>query len=160
MGTENQGRLDAFGIESNDAPPRAQKEHKVTATNSNQTAGWVGPSPNRDVYIFAKVCERGKHRLRELEAYALSDTVLSKVASYGAQRIFVIELDTGDVLEWPARDFDRSVPKKYLQDDDDPQTCAIDAHAKVWTNHEDRFWMNESIDVSDGYRKDRSWWPR
>lgn len=103
--------------------------------------GWRGPVPSRNAYGFMQERHSEKHRIRALDAYALSNRVLTRIRSFGCRRVLVAETDTGTVYEFHERQFTDPVPKQYNpQAEDDPQ-CYV-RRTEAWNA-----WQSHSQDV-------------
>jgi len=95
--------------------------------NNQRRGGWWGACPGRGCLGYATERDSYAHRLRELGAYAISVNVLQKIQTLGVERVFVVETDTGTILEYRIEQFleeGEAVPDEYLQDIYDPQRFA------------------------------------
>lgn len=131
--------LDEFGVEGED-PPVIKKKGRVLvdAGNRTRTAGWHGPT-NRGGVGFVTARDSHEHRLRALDAYAISKSVLRKLALLEAVVILVVETDTDAVFEFTFEDYveyGEVVPEKFNANPRDPQRYVPRTKAYAeWPNH-------------------------
>lgn len=98
-------------------------------------AGYRGPVPARQAYGFVQFCTRDSHRIRALDAYALSETLLTRIRKLGCKVVLFAETDTGTVYEFHERQFTEAVPRQYNPVVDDPQRyVALDT---CWASYPD-----------------------
>lgn len=151
MTTLNDFTADAQARDSEN-PPRMQRDRRLrgghTRDGGDRQLGWVGLSPERGCRCFATVRDSETHRIHAVGgdsgAYAISDDGLEKLAMFGCGRVFVVEDDTGDVLEWRFDTFAAGdpVPDYILQTENDPQTYMPASTARHrWSDWEPEFWL-------------------
>lgn len=141
---QNQRGLNEFEDGDGSEPPRIKKRNKVSVTvgERRKTAGWTGPT-NRGEYGFVSVRNSHEHRIRALDAYAISMTVLHKLVDKHVKVVLVVESDTGDVYEYRLKQFageEQTVPEEFQMTEDDPQRY-------VERRNRHRFWSDHKSDV-------------
>lgn len=146
--------LTDFGARDSIPAPKIQKQTPITTTQvyPHTTVGFVGPIPQRSTFGLVKSVSRDEHRFHSLAeddggAYAISDDALRKAKNAGATRILIVEVDTESVYEWIVRQWDESVPKKYLADVEDPQTYAALDTADEWPGHAQDVYISSCVDI-------------
>lgn len=113
--------------------------------------GRLAEGEHRDELAYVKLVERGdppddpKHYYYSLEGYAIDEPVLDKLREEGVELIFVIEKDTGDVIEYHIDDFNEEVDRGWYGGD--PQLCAPEAESR-------RIWRDLGHDI---YKNDGFW---
>ena len=140
--------LTDFGGGVSTEPPRVRKTTpiQIRVDGTTRTAGHVGRAYERPGWAFVTTRNSHAHRLRYYNkddggTYAISMSALSRVMHIGedVQTVFVHEVDTGDVYEWPLTAFTTDgevVPPKYLDTKADPQTgMARETATHVWEGH-------------------------
>lgn len=146
--------LDDFGVESED-PPRIRKRERVLTKHGERTlmAGWHGET-NRGEMGFVSVRNSHTHRIRALNAYAISVDVLDKLDARDVSVVLIVEEDTGDVWEYDIGAFDTHVPETFLNRRDDPQryaTATRDAARGKWENHRTGVYLAADEEDADGW---------
>lgn len=133
---------------STKSAPRIRKHRRVLHRTGRRTrtVGWHGPT-TRGVRGFVTARDSHEHRIRALNAYAISQKVLDKLRDRNVELILVAETDTGKVLEYSPFDFSNSVPSEYLSDKRDPQSYAETNDATVWPDHHGDVYVPRSEDL-------------
>lgn len=101
------------------------------------TAGKRGPVPARRAYGFLQWRERERHHLHELDAYAMSESVLQRVRKLGCSVILFAETETKTVYEFHERQFDEELPKRYNPnaDQDEQLYVPLEEARGVYEDH-------------------------
>lgn len=145
--------LREFGINPDPPAPRIQKRTPIYAglneDGTRRTVGHVGLCPDRgddDVVASVFVTKRDSHdhRIRALDAYAISEDALPRLTDRDIKRLFVHETDTGHVYEYRMRQFTEgpNVPNHYLATRGDPQRFVTrDDAAYTWADHGGRLYL-------------------
>lgn len=132
--------LAEFDAGNGEDPPLIRKEGRVLTTDSKRTrtAGWHGPT-NRGAVGYVTSRDSHEHRIRALDAYAISTSVLRKLELIDAEVLLVVEEDTDAVFEYRLEDFTEYadlVPERFLYDASDPQRYVPRTNAYAeWPNH-------------------------
>lgn len=131
--------------------PHIEKKRKLHIKTGPRvrTPGWVGRMDDGSIgYSTDRHSEH--HRIKVLDAYAISNDVLSKLRRTGVDTILIVETDTRDVLEYPRAMFhgphSDDVPDEFSQHKDDPQRFVGTQHATRWPNHADRVYLPRGAD--------------
>lgn len=149
--------LTDFGVDATPDPPRVQKRTRIQTITGDGTAGYTARTPDRNGLVFVASRDSHDHRLRHLEAdrggaYAFSVDALDRLATLDVTRILIHEVDTGDVLEWPANAFydGDEVPARYLETTMDPQQYATVHGAEFcWDDHGGGLYLPQSAVFDD-----------
>lgn len=149
--------LSDFGFERpDDKLPRMKKRQKVAVNvgEGTRSVGHWGPSPQRRCRVFATKRSSEKHRIHKLAsssggAYAISDAAIEKLSRVGVGRIFVVEYDTGSVLEYQFRDFAEwgSAVPESMSSAHDPQTYRARDDAREWEDHSSDFFIPQDVSI-------------
>lgn len=121
-------------------PPTIRKEGRVVVHTPGGTrvAGWLGTIPERGDSGFVAERDSHLHRIRALDAYAISLTALRILEQAECGYVLVHETDTDAVYEWKATAFiqGNEVADRYLQHSNDPQRfCKRDSARAIWRDH-------------------------
>ena len=135
--------------------PHMKKKGSIRANIDAETSrivGYHGISPERECRAFVTSRDSDEHRLRALDAYAISDRALSMVEAFGIERIYIVETDTGTVYEFRASDYltdGDPVPEEFLMTAHDPQTYRRrDEALHRWRDHAGEFYIPRDVDVA------------
>lgn len=106
-------------------PPTFQRAGRVQVHTPDGTkvAGYHGTIPERESNGFLSDRNSHKHRIRALDSYAFSITLVDTLKALDPGFVLVRETDTGDVYEWKAEAlfYADEVPDQFLEHADDPQ---------------------------------------
>ena len=122
-------------------PPHVAVQGAVKAPHGDATrvVGMWGHCEERGALAYVSERDSERHRLRALDAYAISTYTLELLTALRAEYVFIAETDTGDVYEYELADFTEYgdlVPERFLEDTNDPQRYATRAGAwRKWSNH-------------------------
>lgn len=136
-------------------PPTISTRGNVHAPTAKGTriAGKWGVVPERGCLGYVTKRDSHAHRIRSLDAYAISTSVLRNLERLKVGRVFIHETDTGDVYEYLLEDFTeygRIVPGHILEDDTDPQRFhSRDDPAALWPKHAGLFYNHRDTDAVD-----------
>lgn len=134
-------------------PPTIQKRKKVPVSMGEKRAiaGWVGPVPERDGVGFVTKRDPREHRIRALDAYGISETVLRRLAAKDVEAILVHEAGTDSVLEYTLRQYENAenVPETYLMRSDDPQKYVKRADAQDYWDNGDSLYLARDVRLDD-----------
>lgn len=149
--------LSEFGGGQTETPePNIQKRNRIQVAVGDRriTAGWVGPSPARESVAFVSVRDPHEHRIRALDAYGISHSVLRRLPDE-VTHIYIHEQDDRSnkserVLEYRVRQYENAedVPDQYLMRADDPQKYVPRQDSKRWWEMDgDALYLPRDADV-------------
>lgn len=125
---------------------------QIHTSTGVRIAGFYGRCPERGAKAAMSKRNSHQHRLRALDAYAFSLTVIGVMEKLDTEYLFVYETNTGDVYEWKytALRYADEVPDKFLDSAGDPQKYIPRQSARaVWHGHGDRFVSHPDPPESD-----------
>lgn len=126
------------GVQEPD-PPHIKKRQSVPLSVGEKrvTAGWIGPVPEREALGYVSKRDEHEHRIRALDAYGISETVLRRLAAQDVQVVLIHEAQSDRVLEYTLGQFadGTPVPDDYLLRSDDPQRYVEREECQDWWRH-------------------------
>ena len=111
-------------IEDEKRPPMLRPDEEVDSPTGKGhiTVGYRGPIPARSAYGFLQYVDSDEHFHRNAAGYALSESVLRRIRSFGCKRVLFAEEDTGMVYEFHISQFEDNLgAKNNPEHDTDPQ---------------------------------------
>jgi hypothetical protein len=148
-------------VADDEQPPRVWAQGRVMArhpTDGQQHAGTYGTvvvPEDHEVHgtvALVKQVRRDDHRIRNVDGYAISTNALDIMRTLAIERVYIMERDTGDVLEYLYEDFTEwgdLLPESHRDHPEHRQRYVrCSDPLALWPDHADRLIVDSDLAVS------------